>query len=170
MKLLLLLMLLLPVSVQGQRLTLTRALRVKTLDQNSGDAQLLFKGLLQGKQSSLSFTLGYGQTIGNTWSQPKSSWGVFGSGLANSELYSSVSRLGPQYLSEIRDFGWGHNGLNFTMNGKLDKLSFGGSYSGYLDMYSFNFSGTVGSMTGKGVVVGRDGKVEEMRTDVEIKF
>ena len=158
----------------AQKLTTTRILRIKTLDEEHVDTSISLKGsLLTDKKDNtqgLSFTIGYGQLLGKSWMQPKSNWGLFGSGLLNSDLFGSVSRLGPEYTQNVRDFGWGKNGLNFSLDGKFGKFSLGGGYSGYLDAYSFNFSGTIGSFTGKGIIISQSGKVEEIRSDMEIKF
>lgn len=161
-------------TVTNAQLTLStsRSLKLKTYDENSGEAQVLFKGLLQsGKTDKLNFTLGYGQLLGKSWIDTKSSFGVFGSGLLNSDMYSSVSRLGINYTSAINDYKWGKNGLNFSMDGNLGGLTLGGSYSGYLDAYSFNFSGKMGkSFTGKGMFIMEAGQIKALQSDIEVKF
>jgi hypothetical protein len=155
------------------KITTERSLHIKTLDQNNIDSYLAWTGTIKNKDTSLSFTFGYGQTIaGNGWMQAKNSWGnvPFGSGIMNSPLFQAYQMAGPEYTSQINNFGWGSNGFNFMMNGTVGKFSLGGAYSGYNNLTSFSFSGATNTFTGKGIFIMRENKVEQFRTDMEFKF
>jgi len=126
-----------------------------------------------GKQSQLSFMVGYGQTLtGNGWLQPKNSWGnvPFGSGMVNSPLYQAYLMAGPEYAPGITSFDWGRNGLGMSLTGSFGKFSLGGAYSGYNGLASFQFNGSIGTFTGRGLVVMKENKIDQLRTDMEIKF
>lgn len=150
-----------------------RSIHIKTLDQNNIDAYAMWSGGLKKKETSLTFTLGYGQTIaGGGFFQAQNSWGKtpFGSGFLNSPFVQSLAMTGPEYISTIKDFGWGKNGLGFALNGNIGKFNLGSAYSGYSDLFSLNFNGTAGDFTGKGILIMKGGIVEQLRSDIEVKF
>lgn len=146
-----------------------RKLKIKTYDTSKAEAIVSISDKIGNKESFLSINLGYGTLLsGSGFYNPKTNWGEFGSGLSHSNLSKGIKNLGLDYIP--KDNSWGRNGLNFSFDSKIFGVSMGGLYSGYNNIFSFNINTTSKNTNIKGIVIGRDGKVEELRTDIDISF
>ena len=166
-KVLTLLLILLSCQAVADPIKLDKTLHIKSIDTQNADFTAELKGTLANKDKKLSFTLGYGDTLlGNGFYRISSSIGMLGSGLAYSDLANIATRQG----NMIGGYGWGRNGFSLAMDASSKTFALGLAYSGYSNSYSFSFSGTAGSVTGKSTIVGAEGKLDQLATDVTVHF
>jgi len=119
--------------------------------------------------------LGYGALLGDQFSAMT---GFSGSGLSFSG-YSSMSDpwlgLAATPKSPLLS-GYGKNGMNLSASGVLSSLSYSAAYSGYSNAGVFSFGAAdpakIGStlVSGKGVLLLKEGKADGTRAEVQIKF